>query len=158
MEDRMSNSMSNRVANSNGVSNSNWVSNSMGNWMSNQGGVSNSMSNWVTNSMSNNSRSILRNSVICYILNNSITIVNIVNSLDPSIRKGNSVAARCGISISRLSLLEVISTVVILDSILISIHWGLSKVWGGIARASNKGASRGSGSNSYEGSNKNSLE
>ena len=54
--------------------------------------------------------------------------------------------------------MEVISTVVIIDPILISIHWRLSKVWGGIARGSNKGPSRGTCSNSYEGSNKNSLE
>merc|ERR1719347_978408 len=158
MEDRVGNGMGNRMSNSNWVSNnswesnSNWVSNSMGNWMSNNSWVSNSMSNWVSNNSSlDNSWSILGNSLISDILNNSISVVSIVDSLDSSIGKSNSVAARGCVSISGLSLLEVISTVVIIDSILVSIDWGLSKIRGSIARGSNKGASRGSCSNSYQG-------
>merc|ERR1719431_978982 len=89
------------------------------------------MGNRVSNNSSlNNSWSILRNSFIGYILN---------------------------ISISGLSLLEVSSTVVIIDSIVISIYWGLSKIRGSIARGSNKRASRGSCSNSYQGRYKESL-
>merc|ERR1719233_1116172 len=122
----------------------NWVSNSMGNWVSN-------------NSSLDNSWSILRNSLIGHILNNSISVVSIVDSLDSSIRKIDSVAARGCISISGLSLLEVSSTVVITDSILVSIDWGLSKIRRSIARGSNKGASRGSCSNSYQGRYKESL-
>merc|ERR1719431_1460036 len=100
MEDRVSNSMSNGVSNSmdnwvsnsmsNGVSNSmdNWVSNSMDNW------VSNSMDNWVSNnSCLDNSRSILRNSLIGDILDDSITIVSVLDSLDPPVRKVDCVAA-----------------------------------------------------------------
>merc|ERR1719435_452424 len=114
--------------------------------------VSNSMGNRVSNNSSlNNSWSILRNSFIGHILYNSISVVSIVDSLDSSIRKSNSVAARGCISISGLSLLEVSSTVVIIDSILVSIDWGLSKIRGSIARGSNKRASRGSCSNSYQG-------
>merc|ERR1711862_299132 len=141
MEDRVGNSMSNWVSNSNRVSNSmsNWMSNSMYYW------VSNSMSNWVSNnSCLDNGWPILRNSLICDILDDSITIVGVLDSLDSSIRRIDSVAARGCVSISGLSLLEVSSTVVITDSILVSIHWGLSKICGG----SNKGASRGSGENS----------
>merc|ERR1719193_1569697 len=132
--------------------------------MSNRVG-NNSMDYWVSNSMSNrvgnnsgldNSWSILRNSLIGNILDDSITIVCVLDSLDSSIRKIDSVAARGCISISGLSLLEVSSTVVITDSILVSIDWGLSKVCS-IARSSNKGASRGSCSNREEGSSKNSL-
>merc|ERR1712183_1017609 len=116
------------------------------------------MGNRVSNNSSlNNSWSILRNSFIGYILNNSISVVSIVDSLDSSIRKSNSVAARGCISISGLSLLEVSSTVVIIDSIVISIYWGLSKIRGSIARGSNKRASRGSCSNSYQGRYKESL-
>merc|ERR1719187_2769967 len=98
----------------NRMSNSNWVSNSMGNWVSNNSWVSNS--NWVSNSMgnwmSNNSSlynrwSILGNSLIGNILNDSISVVSIVHSLDSSIGKSNSVAARGCVSISGLSLLEV---------------------------------------------------
>merc|ERR1719308_654377 len=125
MEDRVGNSMSNWVSNSNRVSNSmsNWMSNSMYYW------VSNSMSNWVSNnSCLDNGWPILRNSLIGDILDDSITIVCVLDSLDSSIRKVDSVAAR--------------GCVVISDSILVSIHWGFSK----ICRGSNKGASRGSSS------------
>merc|ERR1719266_3070907 len=115
------------------------------------------MGNWVSNNSSlDNSWSILRNSLIGHILNNSISVVSIVDSLDSSIRKSNSVAARGCIAISGLSLLEVSSTVVIIDSILVSIDWGLSKICS-IARSSNKGASRGSCSNREKGSGENRL-
>merc|ERR1712119_239264 len=145
MEDWVSNSVSNWVSNSNRVSNSmdNWVSNSMGNWVSN-------------NSSLDNSWSILRNSFIGHILDDAITIVCVLDCLDSSIRKIDSVAARGCISISGLSLLEISSTVVITDSILVSIYWGLSKICS-IARGSNKGASRGSCSNREEGSGENNL-
>merc|ERR1719312_138414 len=111
MEDRVGNSMSNWVSNGNRVSNSmgNWVSNNS--WVSNSNWVSNSMSNWMSNnsrvsnsSSLDNSRSILRNSLISDILNNSISVVSIVDSLDSSIGKSNSVAARGCVSISGLSL------------------------------------------------------
>merc|ERR1719431_844112 len=96
----VSNSMGNRM------SNNNWVSNSMGNRMSNNSGVSNSMGNWMSNNSSlDNSWSILRNSLIGHILNNSISVVSILDSLDSSIRKSNSVAARGCVSISGLRLL-----------------------------------------------------
>merc|ERR1712168_113930 len=116
------------------------------------------MGYWVSNNSSlDNSWSILRNSLIGNILNNSISVVSILDGLDSSIGKSNSVAARGCVSISGLSLLEVSSTVVIIDSIVISIYWGLSKIRGSIARGSNKGASRGSCSNSYQGRDKKSL-
>merc|ERR1712128_356265 len=126
-----------------------WVGNSMGkwvrnsNWVSDRNWVSDSMSDRVTNNSSlDNSRSILRNSLIGDILDDSISIVSILDSLDPAIRKSYSVAARGGVTISGLSLLEVCSTVVIIDTILVSVHCRFSKVWGGIARGSNQGASR----------------
>merc|ERR1719317_1518861 len=134
------------------------VGNSVSNWVSNSKRVSNSMSNWMSNRVSNNSCldnswSILRNSLICDILDDSITIVCVLDSLDSSIRKVDSVAARGCVSISGLSLLEASSTVVITDSILVSIHWGFSKVY----RGSNEGASRGSSSHGEQGSGENSL-
>ena len=166
MEDR-GKSMGNRMTKSR-VSNSNWVSNSMskwvsnGNWVSNSmdNWVSNSMSNWVSNSMSNNSRSILRNSLIGHILDDSVSIVSVLDSLDPAVRKSDSVATRGCVTISGLTLLEACSTVVITDTILVIVHWGLSKVWGSISSrmGSNKLGSRGTGSNGEEGSSKNSLE
>merc|ERR1719312_1543690 len=63
------------------MSNNSRVSNSMGNWVSNNSRVSNSMGNWVSNNSSlDNSWSILRNSLISDILNNSISVVSIVES------------------------------------------------------------------------------
>merc|ERR1719419_2101037 len=169
MEDRgnsMGNSMGNRVCNSNWVGNSmsnrvshsNWVSNSMGNRMSNNSRVSNSMGNWVSNNSSlDYSRSILRNSLIGDILNNSISIVSIGDSLSSSIGKSNSVASRCSVSISGLSLLEVSSTIVIIDSICVAVYWGLSEVRRSIAWSSYKGTSRGTSGNSYKSSNNKGL-
>merc|ERR1719437_65167 len=151
MEDR-GNSMGNRVCNSN------WVGNSMSNRVSHSNWVSNSMGNWVSNNSSlDYSRSILRNSLIGDILNNSISIVSIGDSLGSSIRKSNSVASRCRVSISGLSLLEVSSTIVIIDSICVAVYWGLSEVRRSIAWSSYKRTSGGTGSNSQEGSNDKSL-
>merc|ERR1712106_1295653 len=105
----------------------------MSNWVSNKSWVSNSMCNGVSNNSSlDNSRSILRNSLIGDILDDSISIVSILDSLDPAIGKSYSIAARGGVTISGLSLLEVCSTVVIIDTILVIVHCRLSKVWGGI--------------------------
>merc|ERR1712119_34096 len=105
------------------------------------------MSNWVSNNSSlDNSWSILRNSFIGHILDDSITIVCVLDCLDSSIRKIDSVAARGCISISGLSLLEISSTVVITDSILVSIDWGLSKICS-IARGSSSNREEGSGEN-----------
>ena len=154
MEDRGANSMGKWVSNSKWVGNCNWVSNSMNKWAMNKSRVSNNMSHWVTNK----SRYILRNSLIGDILDDSISIVSILDSLDPAVRKSNSVATGGDITISGLSLLEVVSTVVITDTILVSVHWGLSKVLGAIARGSNQGTSRGTSSKSYEGSSKNGLQ
>merc|ERR1711887_16163 len=95
------------------------MSNSMNNWMSN--GMSNRMSN---NSSLNYSRSILRNAFVGYILNNSISIVSILDSLNSTIRQSYCVTTRGGVTISVLRLLEVSATVIIIDTILICIYWG----------------------------------
>merc|ERR1711970_627824 len=112
---------------------SNWMgdchrmSNSMSNWVSNNSWMSNSMSNWVSNNSSlNYSWSILRNSFVGYILNNSVPIVGILDSLNSTIRKGYCITTRCNISISVFRLLEVSTTVIIIDTILVCIYWGFS--------------------------------
>merc|ERR1711892_1261734 len=119
MEDR-GKSMADRMAKSR-VSNSNWVGNSMSNWVSDGNWVSNSMDNWVCNSMSN----------------------WVSNSMS------NSVATRGCVTISGLTLREACSTVVITDTILVIVHWRLSKVWGSSSissrMGSNKLGSRGTG-------------
>merc|ERR1719270_2531887 len=140
------------------MGNNSRVSNSMGNWMGNNSRVSNSMGNWVSNNSSlDDSRSILRNSLIGYILNNSISVVSIGDSLGSSIGKSNCVASRCSVSISGLSLLEVSSTVVIIDSISVAVYWGLSKVRRSVSWSSYKGTCRGTGSSGYKGSNNEDL-
>merc|ERR1712046_527474 len=116
------------------------------------------MGNWVSNNCSlYNSWSILRNSVISDILDDSISVVSIGDSLGSSVGKSNSVASRCSVSISGLSLLEVGSTVVIIDSICVAVYWGLSEVRGSVTRSSYKRTSGGTGSNSCKGSNNKSL-
>ena len=122
-----------------------WVSNSMSKWMSNKSRVGNKsmVGNW---GMGNNRRSILRNSIIGDLLDDSISIVSILDSLDPAIRKSDSVAARCGVSVSLLLLLEVVATVVIIDSILESIESRLCKITIGCLWVSNSIALGGSGS------------
>ena len=145
MEDRGANSMGKWVSNSKWVGNCNWVSNSMNKWAMNKSRVSNNMSHWVTN----NSRSILRNSLIGDILDDSISIVNILDSLDSAIRKSNSVAAGGGIPVPGLSLLEVVATVVILNTILVSVNCRLGQIWEGVSRACNQGANWGTSNKSY---------
>merc|ERR1719228_1986512 len=87
--------------------------------------MSNSMSNRVCdNSCLYNTRSILRNSLVGYILNNTITIVSILDCLNSTIRKSDSVTTGGGVTIPVLSLLEVSSTVVIINTILVCIYWG----------------------------------
>merc|ERR1719402_159006 len=133
-------------------------SDSMSNWVSNNSGVSNSMGNWVSNNSSlDNRRSILRNSLIGDILNNSIAIVSVGNSLCSTIRKSNCVASRSSVAISGLSLLEISSTVVIIDSICVAVYWGFSKVSSSISWSSNNGTSGGTSSDSYKSSNDKSI-
>ena len=112
-----------------------WVSNSMSNWVSHKSMVAKNsvVGNWVSNNsmvgnwgMSNNSRSILRDSFIGDILDDSISIVSVLDSLDPAIRKSDSVAAGCGVSIPLLLLLEVVTAVVITHSVVESIESRLS--------------------------------
>merc|ERR1719228_2656286 len=125
----------------------------MSNWVSNNSLVSNGMSNWVSNNSSlNYSRSILRNSFVCYILNNSVSIVSILDSLNSTIRKGYGVTTRRNITISVFRLLEVSPTVIIIDTILVCIYWGFSKI-----RSCYQGTCRGSSSKGEEGSSKNCL-
>merc|ERR1719153_1657623 len=104
---RMSNCMGNRMCNKSWVSNSHWMSNRVGD-----------------NRCLDHSRSILRNSLIGYILNNTISIVSILDSLNSTIRKSDSVTTGGGVTISVFRLLEVSSTVVIINTILICIYWG----------------------------------
>ena len=104
--------------------------------------------NW---DMGNNIRAILRNSIIGDILDNSISIVSVLDSLDPAIRKSDSVAAGCGISVSLLLLLEVVATVVIIDSILESIESRLCKITIGCLWVGNSIALGGGGSGGGKG-------
>merc|ERR550519_106038 len=74
-------------------------------------------------SMNSRSVRIAGNSFIGDILNVSrVAISTIVDHLSPAIRKSHSVCTRGGVSISLLLLSKVSSTVVITDSILVSIQ------------------------------------
>ena len=117
-----SNNWSN-TANKWGSSN-NWTGNS--NW-------SNSLNNWAgnylgSNSWDSNGWSIWWGSSVRNILDNSISIVLVVNSLDTSVREVDSVASWGLVSISLFSLGKVCSRVVISNSVVIGIYWWLSKI------------------------------
>merc|ERR1712021_43324 len=74
------------------------------------------------------SRSINGGTRVADVLGDTITIVNIVYSLDPAVRKVDSVAARGSISVPLLALGEGSSAVVISDSVIVGVHWGLREV------------------------------
>merc|ERR1712106_907412 len=74
------------------------------------------------------SRSINGGARVADVLGDTITIVNIVDSLDPAVRKVDSVAARGGKSVPLLALGEGSSAVVVSDSVVVGVHWGLREV------------------------------
>merc|ERR1712055_661620 len=113
------------------------------NWsMVSRGGVN----NWgmVSRGSMNNrssSSSITSNSFICDIRDVSrVSISSVVDHLSPTIRKSNLVTTRRGVTISLFLLSKVSSAVVIIHSILISIHWRFIIHW----LCSSIGNSRGS--------------
>merc|ERR1719382_1291091 len=87
-------------------------------------------------SMNSRSSIITGNSFIGDILDvPRVPVSAIVDHLSPAVRKSHPVGTRGGVSIPVLLLAKVSSTVVITDSILVSIEWGLSKVRGNIGGA-----------------------
>merc|ERR1719431_1903622 len=104
--------------------------------------------------MSNNlnrGRSIVAShSLIGDLLGDSITIVNILHSLDPAVRESHAVAAGGGIAVPLLVLGELGSAVVIIDTIVVGVDWGLSQIAGSLH---NNGGSilRSSDGSSHEG-------
>ena len=121
------------MGNSNWMSNSNWVGNSM----NSRGSMDNrsSMDNW--SSMNSRSSSITSYSLIGDINNiTRVSISAIAHNLGPAIRESHSVVTRGRVSISLLLLSKVSTTVVITDTILISIKSWLSKVRSSICRCS----------------------
>merc|ERR1719435_635220 len=71
---------------------------------------------------------VASHSLIGDLLGDSITIVNILHSLDPAVRESHGVATGGGIAVPLLVLGELGSTVVIIDTIVVGIDWGLSQV------------------------------
>merc|ERR1719187_2112888 len=87
-----------------------------------------SMSNSNRGSVSDNSRPINRLTRVGDVLGDAITIVSIGDSLYSAVREVNRVAARGGISIPLLALGELSSAVIVTHSVVVCVHWGLSKV------------------------------
>ena len=108
---------------------------------------------------SHGSRSIGGGARVADILGDAITVVSIVDSLDPAVREVDSVAARGGISVPLLALGESSSAVVVSDSIVVGIHWGLREVLSSVGGSSfhHQGGSvlgQGCGSSHYRGNKK----
>merc|ERR1719308_400025 len=98
------------------MSNNSWMGNGMGNWVGNDGGSF------------DNSGSVLRNTLVGHVLNNSVSIVGVLDGLNSSVGKSNCVASGGGVTIPRLGLLEVSSAVVVIDSVLVSVDWGFGEI------------------------------
>ena len=143
--DRVGNCMDNRSGMNNRgrmVSNGSSMVNNWGSMVNNWGGMVNnwrsmdhrgmvnnrsSMYNW--SSMDSRSSSITSYSLIGDVNNvTGISISAIAHNLGPAIRESHSVVTRGRVSISLLLLSKVSTTVVITDTILISIKSWLSKV------------------------------
>merc|ERR1719336_3858835 len=98
-----------------GASNNSWMGHGMGDWVGDNG------------SSFDNSRSVLGNTLVGHVLNNAVSIVGVLDCLDSAVRKSHGVASGSSVSIPGLGLLEVGAAVVIVDSILVSVHWRLSE-------------------------------
>merc|ERR1719342_813133 len=98
------------------MSHSNWVGNGMGNWMgdgdrvgncvndwamSNNSWMGNSMGNWVGNDGGSfdNSGSVLRNTLVGHGLDDSVSVVGLLDGLNSSVGKGDCVASGGGVTI-----------------------------------------------------------
>merc|ERR1719290_282251 len=87
------------------------------------------------------------------LLGDSITIVCVLDSLDPAVRESHSVAARGGIAIPLLILGELGSTVVIINTIVVGIYWGLSQVTSSLHNHGGSSILGGTRSSSHQGGN-----
>merc|ERR1711887_218089 len=106
--------------------------------------------------MSNSDRGrsiVASNSLIGDLLGDPITIVCVLDSLDPAVRESHSVAARGGIAIPLLILGELGSTVVIINTIVVGIYWGLSQVTSSLHNHGGSSILGGSRSSSHQGGN-----
>ena len=105
------------------------------------------------------SRSVGGGARVANVLGDAITVVSIVDSLDPAVREVDSVAARGGISVPLLALGEGSSAVVVSNSVVVGIHWGLREVLSSVGGSSfhHQGGSvlgQGCGSSHYRGNKK----
>merc|ERR1719431_933229 len=106
----------------------------------------------VSNNLRRGRSIVASHSLIGDLLGDSITIVSILHSLDPAIRESHTVAARGGIAVPLLVLGELGSAVVIIDTIVVSVDWGLCQI---ISSLHNNGGSilRSSDGSSHKGGN-----
>jgi len=104
----------------------------------------------VSNNLDRGRSIVASDSLIGDLLGDSITIVSILHSLDPAVRESHGVAAGGGIAVPLLVLGELGSAVVISDTIVVGVDWGLSQV---ISSLHNNGGSilRSSDGSSHEG-------
>merc|ERR1712025_1349866 len=115
--------------------------------------MSNSMVHHRSMSNSDRGRSIVASNSLIGDLLDSITIVCVLDSLDPAVRESHSVAARGGIAILLLILGELGSTVVIINTIAVGIYWGLSQVTSSLHNHGGSSILGGSRSSSHQGGN-----
>jgi len=104
----------------------------------------------VSNNIDRGRSVVASHSLIGDLLGDSITIVSILHSLDPAVRESHAVAAGGGIAVPLLVLGELGSAVVIIDTIVVGVDWGLCQITGSLH---NDGGSilRSSDGSSHEG-------
>lgn len=79
--------------------------------------------------------SVLRGTGVADVLDDTIAIVSVGDSLDTTIRQVDSVAAGGGVSVSLLCLGEVCPAVVISHPVLVLVDWRLGQITSHVARA-----------------------
>ena len=77
--------------------------------------------------------SVLGGACVADVLDDSVSVVSVGDSLDPAVRKVDSVAPGCGVSVPLLGLGKVSSTVVISHSVLVAVDWRLGEIISNVA-------------------------
>ena len=77
--------------------------------------------------------SVLGGACVGDVLDDSVSVVSVGDSLDPAVRKVDSVAARSGVAVPLLGLGEVSSAVVIRHSVLVAVDWRLGEIISNVA-------------------------
>ena len=105
------------------------------------------------------SGTVLRGALVADVLDDSVSVISVGDSLHPAVRKVDRVAARGGVAVPLLGLGEVSSAVVIGHSVLILVDWRLGEIISNVASTGvgNQHSGRQAGDGTEESSSQESL-